>query len=151
MCCIKHLLLIRQPAWAVYAALSTVDGLAQWWTPQVSGDPNEGGSLRFFFGNHHREMLVRKNEPYGQVVWRCTDGPSEWIDTEVTFEIGRQSDETSVLLFSHDKWAVYSRMFYQCSYDWAMFLRSLKRYLETGRGNPYPHQQAWDASETLAE
>ena len=38
----------------VYAALTTVDGLAGWWTSDTDGDPNIGGTLQFRFGEGNR-------------------------------------------------------------------------------------------------
>ena len=150
MSCIRHLLTIHQTEWSVYSALTTVEGLSHWWTPRVSGDPGEGGSLRFYFGDYYKEMRVIKNEPPTMLVWRCTEGVPEWIDTVITFEIIKRTDDACQLLFNHDKWPPFTRLFYQCSYDWAMFLRSLKKYVETGNGHPYPNQHAWDVSETFA-
>ncbi len=34
----------------VYDALTTVDGLAGWWTDRTTGDPDIGGTLEFRFG-----------------------------------------------------------------------------------------------------
>ncbi|MBL0740351.1 SRPBCC family protein [Chryseolinea lacunae] len=144
MCSIKHLLTIQQQAWPVYASLTTLDGLAQWWTPNVNGEPDEGGTIRFYFDDYYKEMQVMKNDPAEKVVWRCTEGVEEWIDTIITFQIIKTSEQACTLVFNHDKWVAYSRMFYQCSYDWAMFLRSLKRYHETGKGQPFPDQHAWE-------
>jgi uncharacterized protein YndB with AHSA1/START domain len=43
---IRHRLGIQAPAAAVLAQLTTIDGLASWWTRDVEGDPTVGGTLR---------------------------------------------------------------------------------------------------------
>jgi uncharacterized protein YndB with AHSA1/START domain len=34
---------------AVYGALTTIDGLAAWWTTDTTGDPSLGGKIEFRF------------------------------------------------------------------------------------------------------
>ncbi len=39
-----------------------------------------------------------------RVAWRCVEGPAEWVDTDITFDIKRASDAETVLLFEHAGW-----------------------------------------------
>ncbi|GAA4989326.1 SRPBCC domain-containing protein [Kitasatospora paranensis] len=122
---------------AVYAALTTVDGLAGWWTEETDGDPGVGGVVRFRFDAGGFDMKVMESEPAERVRWEVVDGPEEWIGTRVGFDIKREDDFT-IVLFRHEGWREPVEFMYHCSTKWATFLLSLKRMLETGTGEPAP-------------
>lgn len=135
---IQHRLLIEAPVEKVYEALTTREGLAGWWTPDTIAKPEVGSVCRFAFGpDYFKEMKIRELKPYSKVKWLCLKASEEWIGTTVAFELEPHSRGTS-LFFHHDKWKAYTREFAGCSYDWALFLRSLKFLCETGKGLPYP-------------
>jgi uncharacterized protein YndB with AHSA1/START domain len=118
----------------VYAALTTVEGLAGWWTSDTSGD----GELRFRFGEHGGfDMKVIDLQPPSRVVWEVIDGPAEWIGTTVRFELYRDGDWT-IVLFAHEGWREPVEFMNHCSTKWATFLMSLKSLVETGAGAPHP-------------
>ena len=43
------------------------------------------------------------------------------------------------LLFKHQGWKEQSESMHHCSPKWAVFLMSLKSFVETGKGAPYPN------------
>jgi hypothetical protein len=65
------------------------------------------------------------------------DGPAEWIDTKVSFDV-RQEGEYSIVLFKHEGWREQVEFMHHCSTKWAIFLMSLKAMVETGVGTPNP-------------
>lgn len=135
---ICHRLLIEAPAETIYTALTTQEGLAGWWTPETVAKPEVGSILRFSFGpDYFKEMQVVALKPYSKVAWRCLKAFDEWIGTTLTFELEPHAKGT-VLFFRHDGWAAYTKEFASCTYDWALFFRSLKFLCETGKGFPYP-------------
>ena len=83
-------------------------------------------------------MEVRELSPSKAVKWRCLEGPAEWIGTDITFELSEQDDQT-ILLFGHRKWREAVEFTSHCSMKWAVFLLSLREYVETGTGKPSPH------------
>ena len=123
---------------SVYQALTTIEGLAGWWTTDTSGDPGLGGVVKFQFGPGGFDMLVTELVPGKLVRWEVVDGPPEWIGTEVRFEL-RQDGDFTVVLFEQRGWAEPVEFMYHCSTKWATFLVSLKQLLETGAGAPAPH------------
>jgi len=136
---IFHRLLIEMPVEHVYNALTTQEGLAGWWTPETIAKPEIGSTLRFSFGpTYFKEMKVEELKPYHKVMWSCLHAQEEWIGTKLTFELSPHPKGT-ILCFHHDGWANYTPEFASCSYDWALFFRSLKFFCETGKGFPYPH------------
>ncbi|GIJ11270.1 SRPBCC domain-containing protein [Micromonospora andamanensis] len=122
----------------VYAALTTVDGLANWWTEETDGDGDVGGVLRFRFIPGGFDMKVLETRPAELVLWEVVDGPEEWLGTQVRFELKREGDFT-IVLFRHEGWREPVEFMYHCSTKWATYLMSLKRLVETGKGEPAPH------------
>ena len=123
----------------VYEALTTVPGLAGWWTEDTSGSADPGGLLAFRFppvGGF--DMRVLEAEPGRRVSWLVVDGPAEWIGTTVEWQL-RQGDDVTVVLFTHRDWKEPGEFMHHCSTKWGTFLMSLKALLETGTGAPAPH------------
>ena len=158
---IRHTVLIEAPASVVYDAITTQQGLAGWWTPNVTATPAVNTVARFPFGpTYYKEMRITELEPHKLVKWTCIAGADEWTGTHLSFaleagdkkillqvhpEAGGQieqlaGDEATVLVFHHDDWAAYTPMFAECNYTWGQFLRSLKLLCETGTGRPWPEQ-----------
>jgi len=126
----------------VYDALTTVDGLAGWWTSETTGDAQAGGVVRFRFppvGGFDMEVL--EAVPGKKVTWRVADGPEEWLGTTVDWEL-RQDGEYTIVLFKHEGWREPVEFMHHCSTKWGQFLMSLKSMVETGEGQPAPRDVA---------
>lgn len=121
----------------VLEALTTLDGLASWWTNDASGNPIEGGTVTFTFGeNGGFDMRVVKSDPQ-HVHWECIEGPEEWLGTRIEFDTHTR-DTHNQMMFRHVGWKEESPFFHHCSTKWATFLLSLRDYVETGEGRPFP-------------
>lgn len=140
---IIHRVGIKAPASKVYAALSTIDGLAGWWTRKTTGDSRVGRTIAFRFDAPNGEeiggfdMNVVELAPDEKVRWRVDAGPDEWIGTDVDFALSRQGDYT-IVRFGHRNWREPGEFMAHCSTKWATFLLSLRDLIETGRGRPSP-------------
>jgi uncharacterized protein YndB with AHSA1/START domain len=137
---IKHRVGIKADLDSVYQALATRDGLASWLTRDVRGGEQAGSELELYFRDVQPGAVMEIVElRHNQLVrWRCTGGvAAEWLNTDVTFELKREGDET-VVLFSHDHWQAATEFLHHCSTAWAVFLLSLKDGLEGGRFTPFP-------------
>lgn len=124
---------------AVYDALTTVDGLAGWWTDETRGSGEVGGVLEFRFppvGGF--DMEVVELQPSQRVAWRVVDGPEEWVGTTVDWDLRQDGDHT-IVMFAHRGWREPVEFMHHCSTKWATFLLSLKSMVETGEGSPAPH------------
>ena len=120
---------------ADYDALTTVDGLAAWWTTDTKDD---GDVLRFRFppvGGF--DMQVVATSPAEQVTWKVVDGPEEWIGTTIDWTLSQHGDWT-IVLFAHRGWKEPVEFMHHCSTKWGSFLLSLKSLVETGGGAPAP-------------
>ncbi len=133
---------VNAPIEEVYEAIATREGVSQWWTTTVEGDAHVGGELAFFFGGPDRAatMEVVESTPPSRVLWRCVQGPDEWVGTTVSFDLRANGDET-VVLFAHAGWREPVEFMYHCSTAWASFLLSLKHGLEGGKATPYPRNE----------
>ena len=123
---------------SVYRALTTAEGLAAWWTNDTSGDGAAGGVLEFRFAPGGFDMSVLEASPSESVLWEVVDGPKEWIGTRISWELRTEGDFT-IILFAHQGWREPVEFMYHCSTKWATFLMSLKKLVETGKGEPAPH------------
>ncbi|GAA5785582.1 activator of HSP90 ATPase [Chitiniphilus shinanonensis] len=141
---IVHRIGIKAPATQVYAALASLQGLAGWWTEEVQGNDQVGGRIEFTFRaldgtvKGSAVMAVEALDPSRQVAWRCVEGPAEWIDTRLTFTLAEHDDQTIVLL-GHRQWREEVEFTAHCSTKWAIFLLSLRDYVEKGTGRPSPN------------
>ncbi len=140
---IVHRVGIQASPEKVFRALSTIEGLARWWTENTRGVSDVGETIVFQFhapdgeikGGFELEVL--KQEPFKKVQWKCEKGPEEWIGTEITFDLKQENDFT-IVLFGHRNWRESVEFTAHCSTKWAVFLMSLKELIETGTGKPAP-------------
>ncbi|WDE13705.1 SRPBCC domain-containing protein [Thalassomonas haliotis] len=119
----------------VMAALDTLEGLAGWWTWDVSGDPGEGGTLAFRFHGQGPDMKVLSVTDHS-VHWQCIAGHEQWLGTEIKFTVKDEGE--SAIYFQHLNWQDESGFYALCSMKWATFMLSLKQYLDQGSGHPFP-------------
>jgi uncharacterized protein YndB with AHSA1/START domain len=123
---------------AVYVALTTIDGLAGWWTTDTTGDAGLAGKIAFRFLPGGFDMEVIELVPGERVRWRVVDGPPEWIDTTIDWRLSR-SEGFTIVRFSHEGWTEVGDFMAHCNTKWASYLLSLKALVETGTGSPSPH------------
>ena len=141
---IVHRVGIKAPIKKVYDAISTSEGIANWWTRDTTGESSVGKTIHVRFhstdGNviGAMELLIHALQPDRTVQWRFKAGPPEWIGTEVTFSL-KQEAEYTIVNFSHSHWRETVEFTAHCSMKWATFLQSLKQLLEDGRGMPSPN------------
>jgi uncharacterized protein YndB with AHSA1/START domain len=146
---IIHKIGIKAPLSKVYAALSSVEGVAGWWTRETTGEAKLGGTVDVLFRAPNGEEKGRmgfeltKLVPNERVVWRFTSGPEEWIGTDATFELSQRGEYT-VVVFGHRNWREAKEFTAHCSMKWATFLLSLRQLAETGTGSPSPNDMKID-------
>lgn len=141
---ILHRIGIKAPVASVFKALSTIEGLAGWWTEETSGDAAVGGRIVFAFRSPAGDLVgqmtmeVKEISAPHAVKWTCVDGPADWIGTNFTFDLSEQDGQT-ILIFGHRDWAEATESLAHCSMKWAVFMLSLKDLVLTGKGKPSPH------------
>ena len=147
---ILHRVGIKSSPDEVYKALTTLEGLAGWWTTNTHGEGKVGGVLQFRFSLKEStgsiDMKVLELDPAKRVLWQVVDGPPEWIGTKISWELKQEGDWT-IVLFKHQGWKEAVDFMHHCSTKWGVFLLSLKSLLETGKGAPNPNDFKLDSWE----
>ncbi|UGA56617.1 SRPBCC family protein [Vibrio sp. VB16] len=134
---ILHKIVIEASPNQLFRALTTTEGLSNWWTKTEQ----KGDELTFSFGpngEHQVVMTLLSSIPDKEVRWQCTGGP--WVETgEFVFSISAD-DRGSCLRFAHHGWEQPDDFYQHCNAKWGFFLViSLKQYLETKIGQPHPN------------
>jgi uncharacterized protein YndB with AHSA1/START domain len=130
---------VGAPIADVVTALTTLDGLKAWWTPDVTGSPAPGGELTFRFGGPGTAMRVEHADPSGLVVWTCTASEvfDEWVGTTVWFDVRPRPGGGSVVAFRHVGLTPDLSCFALCRSGWEQYLASLAGLVEGRGGTPY--------------
>ncbi len=116
----------------VFEALTTVEGIRNWWSSDTTGDASAGGAFQF---RRNRLDVVRADPSL--VTWRYSGPAEDWVGTEINFRLAWRDGQTFVL-FSHEGWREPNEFMHHCSTKWATFLLSLKDLVEKGEGRPEP-------------
>jgi uncharacterized protein YndB with AHSA1/START domain len=146
---ILHRLSIDAPQERVHELAATREGIERWWTGHpVSGVDSVGGRFDVSFSGYGEpaatfEVIKRSPE---HIVWRCVDGPRDWIDTRITYALKPRGDGGTTLLFSHEGWQQENEFMNGCSTNWAAYLMSLKSGAEGQGFNAFPggEMSRWD-------
>jgi len=109
---ILHAVEMRASPAEIFRALTSDTGPDAWWSSDAV------------------KMRVVHHEDGARVSWRCTDGPPDWIGTEIAFDLAPSGHETVVHL-AHRGWRGPSIFLARCATKWARFLLALKRFVET--------------------
>lgn len=135
---INHRVGIAAPRHRVYEMFATTKGLAEFWAP-VEGNSKMGGTLNVFFGGPDPVVCfdVIDETPDQRVQWRCVEGPPQWVDTTVTFDL-KDDDGETVVLFAHAGFRETDELVAQSSTKWATFLIGLRSGLEGGKFTAFP-------------
>jgi uncharacterized protein YndB with AHSA1/START domain/ketosteroid isomerase-like protein len=129
------------PAERVFDALTTLDGLAGWWTAIASGTPTAGRTINLGFDGLDEEitMHVEQATRPSTVVWSCllhTAHP-EWEGTTIVFELIQDGLTSGLLKFRHIGLIPTLTCYETCESGWDHFLSSLLGYAEEGEGSPF--------------
>ncbi len=121
----------------VYDALVEEEQLTQWWTHSVKTKPVIGSTSEFGFygGQVVFKMTVIDLKKPKSVQWECVGGPPEWVDTKLSFTL-KEHENRTVLRFKHLNWKSTENSFGMVNHSWALYLKSLKDFIETCTGAP---------------
>jgi uncharacterized protein YndB with AHSA1/START domain len=139
MSSILHRLTIDAAPQRVQDLVATKEGIEQWWTGlPVDGDDHVGGQIAVSFGDRTAATFEIVEQTPQTIVWSCVGGPSDWIDTRITFAFEPRPDSGTTLRFKHEGWQEETELMYGCSTNCGAYLMSLK-YAAEGQGfNPFP-------------
>lgn len=137
MTVIKHLFHINASKEKVFEALTTISGLANWWTTQTTGDSKPGGVIQFRFGDMGGpDMKVTAIKPNESVSWECVSGPEDWIGHIFSFHLDTADNKTRVC-FEQSGWKETGDFYASCNFSWGRYMESLRQLCQTGKGEAF--------------
>lgn len=133
----SHRIRVHAPAERVYQALTSVDGLKGWFTPQVNGTVKEGGEVNMSFsGKEPFRWRFSEIKPQTHVHWDCLEGPGAATGTSVTYKLNEAGSGQTVVECDHDGWPDGHEALATCNTLWGILMGRLKEFSETGKSNP---------------
>jgi len=134
---IKHLYHIDAPIEKVYQAISSIEGLQNWWTIQTKGNSVLGGQIQFDFGDFEGPLMqVVALETKKKVQWRCIKEEDLWYNHGFSFDLDHNENKTR-LRFTHSNWEETNDFYAHCNFSWGRYLESLRQYCQHGVGQAF--------------
>ena len=135
---VHHRVGIKGTPEAIFAAISEADKLTGWWASSANGVAELDARLTLGFENlTHLIFKVDQIEPDRLLSLSCEGEPEIWIGSTLVFEL-EASEHQIYLRLTHEKAGVDDEAFLYFNTKWPHFLVSLKDYIETGMGRPFP-------------
>jgi uncharacterized protein YndB with AHSA1/START domain len=131
---IIHHVAIKAPATEVHDAIVSPEGLANWWTTDVSQDADVL-KLHFMEGMGPHMKIVKNDK--SQVTWRCIGGHDNWQDNTFTFDLNHEEGMTHLMFRQHYTVEMPDEVYGTYNYNWGYYLDSLRQYCEEGTGKPF--------------
>ena len=115
--------------------MTTIDGLAGWWTERHDGDRRRSAeSLQFRFRAGGFDMKVIELEPArASALGGGRRARPSGSARRSSWDL-RQDGDYTIVLFKHEGWKEPVEFMHHCSTKWATYLMSLKSLVETGHG-----------------
>ncbi len=125
---IMHRIQVNASPAQVFDALTDQAALGGWFSRAREVD--RLAELRFGRDKVVAQVRVQELQKSARIVWQCVGGPSDWIGTDITFDLAPEGNDT-VVRFRHRNWKEASDFMGHCSTEWAYFLLRLKSVVET--------------------
>ena len=127
------------PPAVLFDAFTTLDGIAGWWTEQVTGSGAEGGELTLGFPNSDgpRVVLHVDTAQPSSIVWSVRAVPplpawEEWAGTRIVVRLGPDGNGGTRMEFEHEGLNPRLHCYDTCSRGWDHGLAVLRSYVDTG-------------------
>jgi uncharacterized protein YndB with AHSA1/START domain len=119
---ILHLVKIQASPERVYRALTTSEGIRNWWTRDADIDDAVGGIGEFRFGAYGgssvTKVSIEELEPSVRVRWKTVESfRPEWAGTSISFDLRPEKSGTS-LLFAHRGFAQADEIYALTTTGW---------------------------------
>ena len=124
----------------IYRATHEPAGLTGWWASTADGSPDVGQVLDLHFeALATLSFRIAVLEPTARVRLQCVSGPGPWRDSQLDFTFEQDDKQVWVGLI-HENPSAAEDDFVYFSTKWPVYLLSLRDFIETGTGTPYPHE-----------
>lgn len=136
---IHHVVDVAATPGAIYASLTTQEGLAGWWSTRVAAPaPQPGAVIAFTFLDGFNPLMeitdVRRDR---LVAWRCVGGHDPWDANTFRFEIAAEDGPTRLRFWQHYETELPDDEYGTYNFNWGYYLHSLQQLCETGHGMPF--------------
>jgi hypothetical protein len=132
---IIHTVSINAVPGEVFKQLTTTEGLAGWWTTNVSMPKDD--EVQFYFMEEFQPRMKVTRQKAGEVVaWKCLGGNPLWENAVIRFELSAGEGGTQLLFHHQYAQELDKAMFGNFNFNWAYYLQSLKMLCEEGQGKP---------------
>ncbi len=141
-------------------AFAAINNPRGWWSQEIDGDTDRlGAEFKYHYQDVHRATFkITEFVSNAKVVWHVVDNyfnfiqdKSEWIDTDVVFEVAPKGDKTEVR-FTHVGLVPAYECYDVCSNAWGTYIsRSLRDLITTGKGQPNPIQEVVTKAREMSE
>lgn len=131
-----------------------------WWSEAIEGDTAQlGAEFNYHYQDVHRASFkITEFVSDQKVVWHVLDNyfnftkdKSEWIDTDVVFEIVPKGSQTEVR-FTHVGLVPDYECYDVCANAWGSYITSsLRNLITTGKGQPNPIEAVVDQARQMSE
>jgi hypothetical protein len=128
-------------------AFNAIKNFRGWWSEEIEGS-TETLNETFFY--HYKDIHLCKMQliemvPEKRLVYRVTENEfnfiedkTEWVNTRLIFQLATEEGKTKVT-FTHEGLVPTYDCYAVCNDAWSGYIgKSLKNFIETGKGNPNP-------------
>ncbi len=134
---IKHLFHINASKQKVFEAISSINGLSNWWTIQTTGNTAVGGIIQFRFATMGgMDMKVTELKPNESVAWECVASDHGWIGNTFSIRLDENDGKTRIR-FSHNGFTEQDDSYASVCFSWARYMESLRQFCQTGKGEAF--------------
>jgi len=141
-------------------AFDAINNPRGWWSQMIDGDTDSlGAEFNYRYKDvHSSSFKITEFVPNQKVVWHVLDNhfnfikdKTEWIGTDVVFEIATKGDKTEVH-FTHVGLVPAYECYEVCSTAWGSYITgSLRDLIATGKGRPNPIEEIVEQARQMSE
>jgi hypothetical protein len=136
---VRHRVGIKGSSREIFQALIQPSRLVGWWATTAAGDPLPGSELDLgFVGLTHLVFRIAELFEDRRVKFVNVRGPATWVGSILEFDLAEDDHQVRVTL-THAKSEADDESFLYFNTKWPIFLVSLKDFIETGKGRPFPN------------
>ncbi len=138
MASVRHRVGIRGSPGEIFGSLVEPSGLTGWWATSASGSSVAGSALELTFGELVTlSFEIRDLKADSQVRLACSSELFPWRGSRLEFFLEEAEDQVFVTL-THSNDDADDESFLYFNTKWPIYLLSLRDFIETGTGRPYP-------------
>jgi len=137
-------LTLRASPESIFEAFTTTDGVAGWWSSDVTGSFRAGEAFQVGFGDMDRWTLrMGKTKMPSRVEWGVIDlqRKGDLVGSKIVVTIEPVANDHSRLTFRHEGLTPDLECYDECKSGWDYFMPSIRDLVEKGEGKPWAQRR----------